>query len=44
MLIYNNFISPVLLVYNLSYNITSPIDLSKLYNFLFLNDYEILFL
>ena len=42
MLIYNNSISPISLVYNLSHNITSLIDLSN--NFLFLNDYGIPFL
>ena len=42
MLMYNNSASPMLLVYNPSYNVTSPIDLSN--NFLFLNNYETLFL
>ena len=42
MLIYNNSTSPVSLVYDSSYNVTSPIDLSN--NFLFLNGYGISFL
>ena len=42
MLIYSNSVSPMLLVYDPSHNITSPIDL--LNNFLFPNDYEIPFL
>ena len=41
-LISNNSASFVLLVYKLSYNVISPTDLSN--NFLFLNNYEILFL
>ena len=41
-LMYNNFASLVSLVYDLSYNITSPMDL--LNNFLSLNDHVILFL
>ena len=41
-LIYNNSTSPVSLVYNSSYNITSTIDLSN--NSLFLNDHGISFL
>ena len=42
MLIYNNSVSSVSLVYNLSHNITSSTDLSN--NFLSLNDHGILFL
>ena len=42
MLMYNNSASPMLLVYNPSHNITSPINL--LNNFLFLNNHGILFL
>ena len=38
-LMYNSSASPVLLVCDLSYNITSPTDLSN--NFLFLNNYGI---
>jgi len=38
-LTYNNFVSPVSLVYNISHNITSPTDLSN--NFLFPNNHEI---
>ena len=41
-LISNNSASFVLLVYKLSYNVISPTDLSN--NFLFLNNYGILFL
>ena len=41
-LIYNNFASPISLVYNLSYNIASLTDLSN--NSLFSNDYGIPFL
>ena len=41
-LIYNNSASPILLVYDPSYNVTSPIDL--LNNSLFPNDYGIPFL
>ena len=41
-LMYNNFASPVSLICNPSYNVTSLIDLSN--NFLFLNDYGIPFL
>jgi len=41
-LIYNNFANPVLFVYNLSHNITSPMDLSN--NFPSLNDHGIPFL
>ena len=39
---YNNFASPVSLVYDLNLNITSFTDFSS--NFLFPNNYEILFL
>ena len=38
-LMYNSSASPVLLVCDLSYNVTSPTDLSN--NFLFPNNYEI---
>ena len=41
-LMYNNSVSSVLLIYDPSHNITSPIDLSN--NSLFLNDHRILFL
>ena len=41
-LIYNNSTSLVSLVCNLSYNVTSPMNLSN--NSLFLNNYRILFL
>ena len=41
-LMYNNSISPVSLVYDPSHNITSPTNLSN--NFLSPNDYEIPFL
>ena len=41
-LMYNNSASPVLLIYNLSYNITSLTDFSN--NFLFSNNHEIPFL
>ena len=41
-LMYNNSTSPILLVCDLSYNVTSPIDLSN--NSLSLNDYGIPFL
>ena len=41
-LMYNNSASSVLLVYNLSYNVTSSADLSN--NSLFPNDYRIPFL
>ena len=42
MLMYNNSVSPVSLVCNLSHNVTNPMDLSN--NFLFLNDHGIPFL
>ena len=42
MLIYNNSVSPMSLVYNPSHNVTSPTNLSN--NFLFLNDHGISFL
>ena len=41
-LMYNNSASSVLLVCNLSYNVTRSMDLSN--KFLFLNDYGISFL
>ena len=41
-LMYNNFASPVSLVYNPNYNVTSPTDLSN--NFPSLNDHGIPFL
>ena len=42
MLMYNNSTSPLSLICDLSYNVTSPTDLSN--NSLFLNGYRILFL
>ena len=41
-LMYNNFANPVLLICDPSYNVISPMDF--LNNFLFPNDYRILFL